>query len=200
MEYFVYALPLIVVMIISWILQTRNNKTLLKLQKVSTPRTASETVQSLLDGEGLKIQAEKGSDYTQNLFDEAQNKVLLSPDLYDEKDAASIGQAVLAGGTAVMAKKDPGKAASLKKLKSFILIVFWVLFTVLAFGLMGKHLPTVIAGYAILAFMAILYFAEIGMKKGINRQIINSLKQLELFDETQLRQIAKAVDAESMKL
>ena len=201
MEYFIYALPLIPIVILSWLVQHANNRCILKLGEVETETPASLVAERIVQTSDLsKIAVEKGEDFTQNNFDLETNKILLSPDVYDQKDLAALGLASRAAGMAIFHTKTPDRARALKKIKSAVLIVFWVVFTVLSFGLMGKNLPTLLVGYGFLTLMILLYVIELKMKFGINRLVRERLDEMKIFSETELSAITKVIRAETVKL
>lgn len=201
MEYFLYALPLIPIMIVSWFVQHVNNRYIIKMSEVETELPANLVARKIIETSALTgIPVEKGEDYTQNVFDEESKKILLSPDIFDQKDITSLGLASQAAGMAVLQSQTPEKAKSLKKVRTTVLIIFWIVFTILAFGLMGKNLPTVLVGYGLFLLMILLYFVEIRMKFGINKLVREKLDEMKIFSENELNAITKVLKAETIKL
>ena len=201
MEYFLYATPLIPIILISWLIQLYNDRLTQKLSDIETREQAKTVAKKLVDAEGLSdIDVVKGENYVLNFYNEETGKIELSPDIFDQKDITAIGLASQAAVTAILWRQNPGKLSTIQRLKRVISIFFWGVFTILAFGLMGKNFPLVLAGYVLVGVTIFLFLIEMRMKSKISKIILEKLRKRNLFSDGELASIAKVLRAESVKL
>lgn len=195
------ALPLIPFFLAFWLLHYWNSRTLSHSNSLETSApAASEMVKKLLESAKITdIPVQKSSDYSQNEFDGEKMAILLSPDTFDQKDATAVGLAIRAAGRAILQRESPEKAVLLGKLKNTVLIIFWIVFTVLAFGLMGNSPAAIIAGYALFVGMIFLFFLGVRLEFGINHRVEEVLTKLRLLSESDFHSIRRVLRADAMK-
>lgn len=195
-----YALPLIPVFIYFWWMQYRNNRVLDKMTQVETETVASEAAKKLLNDVSITdIVIEKSSDYSQNEYVSCDRKILLGPDTFDQKDLTAISLAVRAAGKAILEKESPESFRLLDILKRSTLVFFWFVFTVLAFGLMGNSMVTVVVGYLLFALMLIAVIACVRMERGVNRRVLELISQDEWFPADLSEKLRTPLNAEATK-
>lgn len=196
----IYILPLIPLFIFFWILQCRVNRTLVRSSTLETQVAAKELAEKLLEKANIcNVPIERGEDYTINAYLPEDRKILLSPDTFDQKDITAIGLALRAAGKTIFAQESPEMANFLDWIKRSVLIFFWIVFTVMSFGLMGNSFVTIIIGYVMGAGLLALFFTEIRMESGINRRIYTEIKNSGTLTDEQLVGVLKVLRADAMK-
>jgi len=189
-----YAFPLLPLFVYFWWIQVRNNKTFAKMNQIETKYKATDIVRSLLEEESITdIPIELTDDYSQHHYLPMDRKILLGPDTYDQQDITAIGQAARAAGKAIFEKNSPEMFRFFETMKKTILVFFWFVFTVLAFGLMGNSVPTVITGYSMFAAMMAAFIYDIRHELALNKMVAQKLeKKISADILTKVQQVMKA--------
>lgn len=194
-----YAIPLLPIFLYFWWLQSRNNRMLDKMSQVETETVACRAAQKLLSDAAISdIGIERSDDYSQNEYLPQERKILLGPDTFDQKDLTAIGLATRAAGRAILEKESPDLIRLLDVIKRSTLVFFWFVFTVMAFGLMGNNIPTVIAGYALFGVMLLGVFVGFRLEMSINRRVLNELDDGPLSPD-EMDNLRRVLKAEALK-
>lgn len=197
---FSYTLPLVPLFLFFWLMQYRCQRRLLRESGVETRTEAGQVAREMLALRGLsEIAVEKSDNYSQNEYVESERKILLSPDTFDQKDLTAIGLAARAVGKAVCSRLRPNEFKRLGKIKSVLLVLFWIVFTVMAFGLMGNSLPTIWVGYGLIFVMLALVTIEFRMEFGVNREVKKLLAETGVLDEREQSAVDRVLRADALK-
>lgn len=192
----IYSIPLALFFLIAWITQAKLYNTIDRHSEIETNLPAESVAQSVLKENAVSVRIEKSEDYTQNHYDSEQGKILLSPNTIGQKDITSIGFAIHAANEAIQAKKYPSYIQRRKKLAIMETISFWVAFSVLAMGLMGGSLQTVMGGYLIALLPAAIHFFNAKHDLQKNRRMCDILHSLNVLNEKELiglRNVLRAI-------
>ena len=195
-----YTLPLVPLFLFFWLMQHRSNRTLVAESEIEAKAEAKEVALKMLKLTGIEdVAVEKSDNYSQNDFDETEQKILLSPDTFDQKDLTAIGLAARAVGKAIFSRQAPDEAKLLGTIKHSLLISFWIVFTVLAFGLMANSPITILVGYGLIALMLLFVVIQIRLEFGVNRRVKELLDQTNALDEQEKNGVHRVLRAEAMK-
>ncbi|MDO4586007.1 MAG: zinc metallopeptidase [Planctomycetia bacterium] len=196
----IYALPLLPFFVLCWAIQSRSHRTLHLLSEEETNCNAEDVAKQFLEKSKLsEVSVVKSDDFSKNEFDAESNSILLSPDTIGHKDIASIGLALRAVGHAIVHKNEPSLIKYWKNLQRMEIILFWIVFTVLAFGLMASSLPISILGYGLGLGILTLYYLNVLISFRINRIIVDFIDNQKLFREDERKKIHQILFAEAIK-
>lgn len=192
-----YFLPLIPILYVAWLVQHKSSQCIMKSSKTPTKVVADDALDLFLKQKDLgSIETVKSDDYSQNEYVESQDKIFLSPDVLGSVDVCSIALALRAGAQAEAAKKQPLILKTIDKLRNAQTLLFWVVFCLLAFGIMTASLVLTIVGYVLLAIYCALSRRQKSILKSIDDSAVAFVKAQKLLAPEQTAELERVVAAE----
>ena len=178
-----YSLPIIVIMILAWIFQETVYRKIDRSMGIRTKVCSEDLTQKLLNEHNVKIPVEAGDNYLRNEYNPEKKKIFFSPFTMHESDYTSICYAIRAAAQAIFEKKSPLEAQFTRSVGYLQATAFWIVFTIISFGLMSSSLSMTLIGYA----SALIPYA-------CHRFVIYSelKRSMKLFQETKYRTLFSA--------
>lgn len=192
-----YFLPLLPAFYYAWRSRYLAEKTSDALSQIPTPILANDALTIFLQKKQMdEVQTIKSEDYMQNEYVSRDNKIYLSPDVFDSVDVYSNALALRAGAQAYCAKTRPYILNSIDKTKNVQTILFWIDFCLLSFAIMTSSLALSVAGYILLAVVYVVANFQRGLKKEIDRVVVGFLHKTQLLSSELTVDIERALAAE----
>ncbi len=192
-----YALPVMLFFVVAWIMQSRIYQKIDHSSEQETKISSEQAVYSLLEENNIKSVAVEASDnYTQNDYDREYEKIRLSPETIGRKDYTSIGYAFYAVERTIMEKNHPMTVQWEQKIHIAETITFWVVFCILAFGLMSCSLPMILFGYLCAFVPALLHLYTIYSSLSRLNRLFEGSKLIYSFNDAEkmgIRSVLRAI-------
>ncbi len=195
-----YSIPAIPIFGFAWTSQVKASKTLRVGSRKKTSVVADVELKKFLASKNLNdVEILKSDVYTQNEYVESEGKIRLSPDTLGAVDAVSVALALHAGAQAEASRRAPEYSRMIQKLRYFEILVFWIAFCVLAFGLMSSSLPLSIAGYACVVGVWLVNTRKSAIMKKIDQSAVDFIRASKDMSDEEQKDVCKALEADRKK-
>jgi len=196
-----YSLPALPIFGAAWFSQIRSDRCVRQFTDVDAGVASDVAIAAFLKEVDLPdVEVVKSENYMQNEYVAAQNKILLSPDTLGRRDVVSVALALRAGAQAVAERRTPEKPSRARALHAAENIAFWGAFSILAFGIMSSTLATTILGYALVAFVYVLWRVRTKILREIDSVALKFAKTNPTIPQETSRLVEQVLKAERVKL
>lgn len=190
-----YSLPVVVIMIGAWSYQEMIYRRIDKSMGIRTGICSEDLAQKLLSEKNIKIPVETGENYLKNEYNPEKKKILFSPFTMHESDYTSICYAFRAVAQAAFEKNSPLEAQFTRSLGYLQTTAFWIVFTIISFGLMSTSKSMTLIGYASALIPYACYRFVVYSELKRNMKLLQETKYRSLFSARELKEIQKVLKA-----
>lgn len=192
----IYAIPAALALGISGLMILIAKRQIVRAGKTPTSVNAETILQEFLQAEGMDdVAAEKGEDYLKNAYNPVKKAVELSPDVFGCVDAYSAALALNAGAQALTHRNYPEKELLFRRLHQISTTLFWVVFCVLSFAVMGSSLVGSCVGYALAAPLLAIELVRSKYAKDSQSFAANFVAQSQKYSREEAKLIVKTLAA-----
>ncbi len=192
-----YTLPLVPLVLYFCYVQFWAMRVSSEAHKKTTSQTADEIAKKLLDTAGVQhVIIEKGENFSENIYDPAEKKIFLSPNIFGKKDVSSVGIAAHAVGHAILDSRNNSMLKIRKLTVPIYTILYWSVFCVIPIGVIMGSIPTIIVGYVLTVGAIILNSFHSAIHSQVNKTAEEQLQTVGLLEEAggkELRKMLKAI-------
>jgi len=191
-----YSIPAIPIFGLACASQMKASKNLRLGSQKKTSVVADVELKKFLKSKDLQeLEILKSENYSQNEYVESEGKIRLSPDTIDAVDAVSVALALHAGAQAVASRRAPEKTRMIQKLRYVEILIFWIAFCVLSFGLMSSSLVLSVAGYVCVFGVWLVNTRKGRIMKSVDQTAVDFVRASDYYSDVERKNVIKAFNA-----
>lgn len=185
---FIWAIPLGIAGIIFWFVQYRADRTIKRfsanLSNTSLGLTAEEAAKLFLTVSGSgSISVKPGLDHRRNVCDPETGNLLIAPGFWVSRTPEAVAMAFRAAGLASVFHRTPARIRRIRRLDVAEQVLFWIMFVVMGFGLMGASIPVTLAAYGLFGVTLGCFFVRLSLERRLDGETLRLIRERELIDQ-----------------
>ena len=171
------------------------NKKKYKNNELKKETTGFEIARTILDNNDLiNIYITETNNSIISHYDSERKVIRLKNDIFNKKNIISCAIASRESAHAIQDKRNDKLFIFRKKISSFLDILLYIGYAIIAFGTLFAHLQTIYVGFGLVYFVFLFHLLTIKIEKEANAIAISEIKKSKLLTNKEINQLKKVLE------